>query len=87
MTKTASAKAKLSPERRACLEAMEILTGRLGRAPTPSEVGKQLGITRTPAREMMVALHAEGLCNQPRVIHEGDWSLTRAGKKIARELD
>lgn len=87
MSKTTSGKSGLSPERRACIEAMNILSGRLGRAPTPNEVAKHLGITRTPAREMMIALHAEGLCNQPRVIYEGDWSLTRAGKKIARELD
>lgn len=85
--KTAYPKKKLSAERRACLEAVHLLTARNGAVPTPTDVANHLGISRTPAHKMMCALNALGLLKRPVVIYRGDWSVTPAGKKEIEKLD
>lgn len=74
----------LTEKQRAALEAIQLLTARLGRVPSPPEVGAQLGVKRTAARSLMLHLHRHGLIRQPVVTYAGDWGLTAAGKKVLR---
>ena len=58
------------------LDAVQALTGELGRAPNAAEVGKRLGITRRGARLQLQALAAKGLVvDVPKVVSSGQWAL------------
>ena len=67
---------------RAFLGAVATLTRELGRAPSATEIGDRLGISRLGARRQLQDLEAKGLLlDVPRVVSSGQWALTPAGEK------
>lgn len=65
------------------LEAVVLLTERLGRAPDNRDVAKHMGVTRWGARRQLMALEAKGLLSDvPKVVSSGQWALTDAARKV-----
>lgn len=67
-----------------CLTSIAKLTSELGRAPSTSEVAKNMLINRSSARRLMLACKAGGWMRAPEAVVVGEWALTAAGK---REID
>lgn len=74
-------KRKTTDRQDAALEAVIILTDRLGRAPSAAEVGKQIGVTKAAARRLMLENTQNGLMTAPTMVVQGEWKATAAGKR------
>lgn len=68
------------------IRAVETLTARLGEAPTATQVGAELGITRLGARKRLLRAQRLGwLEDVPKVISSGQWAVTKAGERARGE--
>jgi len=70
----------LTPGQRRALEAVALLTERLGRSPSEREVGNQLGIGKAGARYQLLECHRRGYMSAPRQTVVGGWAVNRAGQ-------
>lgn len=83
------AKAGLIPaprEATRCLDALAaaaLLTDRLGHAPSATQIGAELGVSRQMAMKLCRELEARGLMvDPPVVIRAGKWTLTPEGASL-----
>jgi DNA-binding IclR family transcriptional regulator len=56
-----------------------------GKQPSHAWLAEQMGCSKGTAQRFLNALRAKGLLQGPELV--GDWKLTRAGKKLAEQLD
>lgn len=64
------------------LEAVALLTERLGHAPSNNEVGEHMGVSRWWARKALMALASKGLvADVPKTVSSGQWALTETARK------
>ena len=65
------------------LEAVVLLTDKLGRAPDNRDVAEHMGVTRWGARRQLMALEAKGLVSDvPKTVSSGQWALTDAARRV-----
>lgn len=77
-------RARPTAEQRQCMVVVARLWAELGHAPSATDVGRELGITRVSARSLMLRCKAKGWMRSPERVDVGEWALTASGK---REID
>lgn len=54
--------------------------------PNPAAVARELGVSRTAARNMMLRLVAAGAMKRPKLVLKGEWAVTPKGLRLLRSV-
>jgi DNA-binding IclR family transcriptional regulator len=74
---------EMTPQQAIAFDMLLAMTRELGRAPSLSEIGKRMGLSKAGVAGLMRRLRKMGAVTAPVLV--GDWCPTPLGKKLRRQ--